>query len=244
MKSASGKNYTYSLVDEPDEHRFAVVVYLHSKPLPSVDQTEIGRAYITQDVITHIQHSGQQATYVETLAKGVINTYEAATNKKQISEYTKDIDFDGEFMSQEMQTFLKEMAATETQAETAGFLQALGINVESALPTSNAMKALINQAAKVKHAQATSSPNYKSLMNELVAMKFSFKHAQIKEQTGKKVNPVSSYSPKSVSNVSKLSYLEEDEVKPVKRSVKRSKAIKVVKAHASFVETERKFRDD
>lgn len=255
MKSMySDKYYTYSIVNEADLNRFVIVVYLKPKDILKVNQLEVGRVTVNSKDFS--------SSRIEEYVQQVINTYESGQEEKKFIDLTKDITIqedNGEPVLEPLQTVLKTIAVQEITAEFSGYLQALGINIDSAVPTDSSMSALIKKAAELKKAQIENRPSAKFLALELDAMKQSFKATAIKSQQDK---PKPLYSPKywpSASNIylksvkipaASIPYTddwddEDDyEDKPVYKPKKKSKPIPVAKAHLSFGEYERKFRDD
>lgn len=258
MKSSvSGMDYTFSVLNESELHRFVIVVYLRPQNPLKTNQVEIGRVTIPNHVVAEYQSSGSYSDFIGEHVQQITREYENSLKEKKLLDKTKNIhlvDENGVPYDKPLADLLKKSSLQELAAEL-GYLQSLGVNVDAALPTD--LEVLVKKSAELKKAQMENKPNAKFLAAELDAMKQSYKESAIQYKVTPKYPPASKL-PLPASYTTPLSWhdsddleddLEHGSIPPPKQSPKPSRSARLVpstqpEASSFFAETLRKFRDD
>lgn len=172
FKDDSNWMYVIQTTENPSDFTTDLIVLRKSTNPSQPFQVEIGRVTIDNLSLTEMTSAGKRQEFMNQYAQQVIKQYEADKSAEQA--LVKSVEIDPEFNA--MSEALKVLAAKEVQADLAGELAALGINVSGALPT-GLMQMLVKKTAQLRKAQMENRPEseLKYLALELASLKNSFK---------------------------------------------------------------------
>lgn len=177
FKDDSNWMYVIQMAENPNDFTTDVIVSRKSVNPAQTFQVEIGRVTIDSLSLAEMKSAGKQQDFTNEYAQQIIKQYEAERSAEQA--LVKSVEVDPEFS--EMSEATKVLAAKQVQAELAGHLAALGINVSGTLPT-GPIQMLVKKNAQLLQAQMEGRPEsqIKYLALELASLKESFKDTATK----------------------------------------------------------------
>jgi hypothetical protein len=172
-------NWTYVVQTTEDPQNFTTDIIVLRKSLNPAQpfQVEIGRVTIDNLSMIEMKSAGKRQEFMDNYSEQIVKQYEAEKSAEQA--LMKSVEIDPEFDALPAAT--KIYAAKMIQAELAGELAALGINVSGSLPT-GPVQMIVKKNAQLVQAQMEGRPEseIKYLALELASLKESFKETATK----------------------------------------------------------------